>query len=129
MCHGIVASMDTVCRQRRNGEYVCRIRTATPFNTETSISAEEVNYYGHYPYMIEDHYFSQGNLDTKLGEYRQTTVAASGLGRALRQSRSWLWMPNLARGCLCIILAEIGCRGCGGMVEAKSSLYWRRLKI
>lgn len=46
-------------------EYACRAGTTTPFNTETSISAEEANYYGHYPYMIEDTYFSQGNLDTK----------------------------------------------------------------
>lgn len=47
----------------------------TPFNTETSISPEESNYYGHYPYEIEDNYFSQENLSTKPGEYRQTTVA------------------------------------------------------
>ncbi|MGN0317865.1 MAG: flavodoxin [Candidatus Fimousia sp.] len=56
-------------------EYACRAGTTTPFNTETSISAEECNYFGHYPYEIEDNYFSQGNLETKPGEYRQTTVA------------------------------------------------------
>lgn len=39
-------------------EYACRAGTITPFNTETSISAEEANYYGTYPYMIEDNYFS-----------------------------------------------------------------------
>ena len=39
-------------------EYACRAGTKTPFNTETSISAEEANYYGHYPYEIEDNYFS-----------------------------------------------------------------------
>ncbi len=39
-------------------EYACRAATATPFNTENSISAEEANYYGHYPYEIEDNYFS-----------------------------------------------------------------------
>lgn len=49
-------------------EYACRAGTVTPFNTETSISAEEANYYGHYPYEIEENYFSQGNLDTKPGE-------------------------------------------------------------
>lgn len=48
----------------------------TPFNTETPISAEEANYWGHYPYLIEDNYFSQGNLETKSGVYRQATVAA-----------------------------------------------------
>ncbi|WP_148408786.1 flavodoxin [Murimonas intestini] len=55
-------------------EYACRAGTATPFNTETSISAEEANYWGHYPYMIEDHYFSQEELETKPGVYRETTV-------------------------------------------------------
>ncbi|MDR1159565.1 MAG: SUMF1/EgtB/PvdO family nonheme iron enzyme [Syntrophomonadaceae bacterium] len=56
-------------------EYACRAGTTTPFYTENSISAEEANYYGHYPYQIEENYFSQGNLDTKPGEYRQTTFA------------------------------------------------------
>ncbi len=55
-------------------EYACRAGTTTPFNTENSPSAEEANYYGHYPYMIEGNYFSQGNLETKPGIYRQTTV-------------------------------------------------------
>lgn len=56
-------------------EYACRAGTETPFNTETSISADEANYWGHYPYLIEDNYFSQGNLETKPGVYRQTTVS------------------------------------------------------
>lgn len=56
-------------------EYACRAGTETPFNTETSISADEANYWGHYPYLIEDNYFSQGNLETRPGVYRQTTVA------------------------------------------------------
>ena len=43
-------------------EYACRAGTNTPFHTETSISPEESNYYGHYPYEIENNYFSQGNL-------------------------------------------------------------------
>ncbi len=55
-------------------EYVARAGTTTPFNTENSISAEESNFYGHYPYGIEENYFSQGKLETKPGEYRQTTV-------------------------------------------------------
>jgi formylglycine-generating enzyme required for sulfatase activity/flavodoxin len=56
-------------------EYAVRAGTATPFNTQTSISAEEANYYGHYPYEIENNYFSQGNLETKPGQYRETTIA------------------------------------------------------
>ena len=55
-------------------EYACRAGTQTPFNTENSPSADEVNYYGYYPYQIEENYFSQGNLDTKPGQYRETTV-------------------------------------------------------
>lgn len=55
-------------------EYACRAHTVTPFNTETSISAEEANYYGHYPYNIEENYFNQDNLETQSGQYRQTTL-------------------------------------------------------
>ena len=79
-------------------EYACRAGTVTPFNTETSISAEEANYYGHYPYMIEENYFSQGNLDTKPGEYRQTTVAVDsfspngyGLYNMHGNVSEWVW--------------------------------------
>ena len=56
-------------------EYACRAGTTTPFYIENSPSAENTNFYGHYPYMIEDNYFSQGNLEVQPGEYRQTTVA------------------------------------------------------
>ena len=55
-------------------EYACRAGTTTPFYMENSPSSEEANYYGHYPYEIEDNYFSQGNLQVQPGEYRQTTV-------------------------------------------------------
>lgn len=55
-------------------EYACRAGTDTPFNTENSPGADEVNYYGHYPYEIEGNYFSQDDLDTQPGEYRETTV-------------------------------------------------------
>ena len=56
-------------------EYACRAGTQTPFYMEVSPSAQDANYYGHYPYMIEENYFSQGNLEVQPGEYRQTTVS------------------------------------------------------
>ena len=55
-------------------EYAGRAGTTTVFNTENSISADEANFYGHYPYGIEENYFTQENLDTKPGVYRQTTT-------------------------------------------------------
>ena len=61
-------------------EYACRAGTETPFYMENSPSAEEANYYGHYPYMIEENYFSQGNLTVQPGEYRQTTVPVGSFG-------------------------------------------------
>lgn len=79
-------------------EYACRAGTTTPFNTETSISPEESNYYGHYPYEIEDNYFSQGNLSTKPGKYRQTTIAVNsfspnawGLYNMHGNVSEWVW--------------------------------------
>ena len=55
-------------------EYACRAGTLTPFNLEHSIGADEANFYGHYPYEIEENYFSQHKLTTKPGIYRGTTV-------------------------------------------------------
>lgn len=55
-------------------EFACRAGTLTPFNLEHSIGAEEANFYGHYPYEIEENYFSQSKLSTKPGIYRGETV-------------------------------------------------------
>lgn len=56
-------------------EYACRAGTTTPFNTQTSISADtEANYYGTYPYEIENNYFDLGGLSTQPGEYRQQEI-------------------------------------------------------
>ena len=58
-------------------EYACRAGTTGPFNLDHSISADEANYYGHYPYEIEGNYFDQGALDVKPGVYRGEPIASA----------------------------------------------------
>ena len=43
-------------------EYACRAGTTTPFNLEHSLDAGEANFYGHYPYEIEENYFDNSAL-------------------------------------------------------------------
>ena len=57
-------------------EYACRAGTTGPFNMDHSPSADEANYYGHYPYEIEGNYFDQGVLETKPGVYRGEPIAS-----------------------------------------------------
>lgn len=55
-------------------EYACRAGTSTPFNSEKSLDATEANFYGHYPYEIEENYFDDSVLEARPGQYRQTTI-------------------------------------------------------
>lgn len=55
-------------------EYACRAGSTTPFYTKKTPSASEVNFYGHYPYQIEQNYFDDSVLEAKPGEYRGKTV-------------------------------------------------------
>ena len=55
-------------------EYACREGTTTPFYTKRTPGADMVNFYGHYPYQIEQNYFNDSVLETKPGEYRARTV-------------------------------------------------------
>ena len=55
-------------------EIACRAGTRTPFNLEKSIGADDANFYGHYPYQIEQNYFTQEKLSTKPGKYRGRTM-------------------------------------------------------
>ena len=79
-------------------EYACRAGTTTPFITQTSISTDEANYWGDYPYMIEDNYFNQQNLETQPGIYRETSIEVTsfspnawGLYNMHGNVGEWVW--------------------------------------
>mgnify|MGYP003356915661 FL=1 len=55
-------------------EYACRAGTDMPFNAGKSLDADHANFYGHYPYEIEENYFNDSVLEARPGLYRQTTV-------------------------------------------------------
>ena len=79
-------------------EYACRAGTRTPFNTIHATGPEEANYYGHYPYEIEENYFDDSVLETRPGRYRQTTVEVNsfapnpwGLYNMHGNVNEWCW--------------------------------------
>ena len=55
-------------------EYACRGGTTTNYSSGYSISADDANYCGHYPYDIEPNYFNPEKLKVQPGIYRQHPV-------------------------------------------------------
>ena len=81
-------------------EVACRAGTDTPFNTQHSISASELNFHGEYPYMIEEYYFDTSNpeLEAKPGINRAKTVEVDefepnslGLYNMHGNVSEWVW--------------------------------------
>ena len=56
-------------------EYAARAGTTTPFYSKRVPGADDVNFYGHYPYQIEQNYFHDEVLETRPGVYRGKTMA------------------------------------------------------
>lgn len=55
-------------------EYAARAGTTTPFYSRKVPGADDVNFYGHYPYQIEQNYFHDEVLETRPGVYRGKTL-------------------------------------------------------
>ena len=55
-------------------EYAARAGSTTPFYSRKVPGAEDVNFYGHYPYQIEQNYFNDEVLETRPSIYRGKTL-------------------------------------------------------
>lgn len=55
-------------------EYAARAGSTTPFYSRKVPGADDVNFYGHYPYQIEQNYFNDEVLETRPGIYRAKTL-------------------------------------------------------
>ena len=80
-------------------EYACRAGTLTPFNTEHSLSADDANFYGHYPYEIEENYFNSSVLEqaAEIGYIRVNPADACKLPRAEKAEIKPLDSEDIAR--------------------------------
>lgn len=55
-------------------EAAARAGSTTPFYSKKVPGSDDANFYGHYPYQIEQNYFNDEVLETRPGLYRGTTV-------------------------------------------------------
>ena len=55
-------------------EYAARAGSTTPFYSKRVPGSDDVNFYGHYPYQIEQNYFNDSVLETGPGVYRGETL-------------------------------------------------------
>lgn len=55
-------------------EYAHRAGTATAFYTQNYTTASQANFYGCYPYLIEENYLNHTNKDVVTGDVRDRTV-------------------------------------------------------
>lgn len=62
-------------------EYVARAGSTSPFSVGDYIYSEQANFYGRYPYLIEENYTRNTNSNVKVGSYRGTTLAVNELGQ------------------------------------------------
>jgi len=60
-------------------EYAARAGTTTIFNAGNQITSENANFYGSYPYLIEENYVSRRDPAVVTSSYRGETIAVDSL--------------------------------------------------
>lgn len=60
-------------------EYAARAGTTTIFNAGDQITSENANFYGSYPYLIEENYVSRCDPSVVTSRYRGETIAVDSL--------------------------------------------------
>ena len=60
-------------------EYAARAGTTTVFNAGDQIVSDDANFYGSYPYLIEENYVSRSDPSVVTSRYRGETIAVDSL--------------------------------------------------
>ena len=72
-------------------KYAARAGTTTLFYSRKVPGADDVNFYGHYPYQIEQNYFNDSALETRPGVYRGKTVAVGSFSANPNGTSMAMW--------------------------------------